>query len=44
MPPLELAAGRHVLTLKNPDLSVAKNLAVKVPRDGVVTVRVDLRK
>jgi serine/threonine-protein kinase len=44
MPPFELAAGKHVLTLKNSDLSVEKHLPVKVPRDGVVTVRVDLRR
>jgi serine/threonine-protein kinase len=44
MPPLELNAGKHTLTLRNSDLSVEKHVSVKVPRDGVVTVRVDLRR
>jgi serine/threonine-protein kinase len=43
LPPLELPVGKHVLTLKNAELSIERSVKVKVPRDGTVTVRVDLR-
>jgi hypothetical protein len=44
MPPLQLSAGVHELTFKNPDLKVARTVSVKVPKNGSVTVKVDLKK
>ncbi|MBK7862940.1 MAG: hypothetical protein IPJ65_30885 [Archangiaceae bacterium] len=42
LPPLELAAGTHTLTLVNPELKTSRSITVKVPRNGTVTQRVDL--
>lgn len=42
LPVLALKPGRHVLTLTNPDLGTSRQLTLKVPRSGVLTVDVDL--
>jgi serine/threonine protein kinase len=42
MPPLELSAGVHQLTLKNSELKVSRSITVKVPKGGTVVQRIDL--
>jgi serine/threonine protein kinase len=42
MAPLELPAGVHSLMVTNSELNVTRQLSVKVPRGGTVTLRIDL--
>jgi serine/threonine-protein kinase len=42
MAPFELPAGKHVLTLKNPQLGVTRQVTVKLAKGGRVTLKVDL--
>ncbi len=42
MKPIELSAGVHRLVVKNIELKVSRQVTAKVPRNGSVTIRVDL--
>ncbi len=42
MQPFELPVGRHVLTFKNPQLGATRQVTVKVSRNALVPLKVDL--